>query len=828
MHVPQKILMFIGALLLSACAATSPPSFLQLSGMKMSLNRPVRGITAQAISRDGSRLITVDNAQDLGNAVSAASGSLHLWDLAQGRQLRTISIHDLLHIAAVAISPDGRYAVIGGQPSANQSSIGLWDLDSGKQIRNFPSLQKEVLCVAFSPDGKSLLATQDTHVFLFDTKSGEVIRQFNVVPQASILPLPKYLVAAFTPDGYYIVTGGADSILRMWDIKSGLKVQHFAGHEKGLKGGITGIAISSDSQFIFTSAAGDDSARTWDITTGKLLQKISGHDGFLHGGGETTLSPDDKFGFIASQHPALWDLTTGRKTTSFYLDRSTSTDSTQETPAAALFHPNGKSLFLHAGDGAIRLFDTTTGREQAMLVSFDNDEWIIITAEGYYNGSIKGADYLIANIGGKSFPIERFYDTFYRPDIVMAALQGEDVRNIAPLTMSLAVNSPPPTAGFATIPSNTDQDKIKVCYQVSSTGGGIGEVRLFHNGKLIVSDGYYRDLVRSPSEKIQLMAMDGAAIHEQMRSVAISELTKPMAITSHEKGASFTDCKEIDTVAGDNEIAITAFNKGNTLQSPVQTIQFRSTKTPPTPHLYILSIGAKKFKEKAVNLKYAAKDATDIQQKLSNRATTLFPQGNIHLELLVNENANKANILRKINELSSIIRPEDNFILFIASHGILLQNQSYMLTSDYNGMLNDADTISSNEFVDITKKIKSLNQLFIFDSCQAGGIDTIVNNLYEARIFVLAKKMGVPLFASTTSVQNALDGFQGNGIFTHCLLEGLDNKQEADVNNDKIISISEFGTFAQQATIMQSKKLGYQQTPLIINHGKDKPLYKTQ
>ncbi len=827
MHVPQKILMIIGVLLLSACASTPTPSFLQLSGMKMSFNRPARNITAQAISRDGSRLITVDNADDLGNTTRPARGALHLWDLTQGRQLRTISLHDLLHIATVAISPDGKYAVIGGQSPANQSSVDLWNLDRGELIRNFPSLQKEVFCIAFSPDGKSFLATQDTNVFLFNAESGEVIRQFNVAPQASILPLPKHLVAAFTPDGYYIVTGGADSVVKMWDIESGLKVQHFAGHEKGFKGGITGIAVSSDSQFIFTSAAGDDSARKWDIATGKLLQIVSGIDGFSHGPGGTALSPDDKFAFITSEHPALWDLATGKKATSFSLNRSTSADSTQKTPAAALFHPNGKSLFLPTGDGAIRLFDTTTGREQAMLVSF-NDEWIIITAEGYYNASKKGADCLTANIDGKNFPIERFYDAFYRPDIVMAALQGEDVRNIAPLTMSLAVKSPPPTAGFATIPTNTDHDKIKVCYQVSSTGGGIGEVRLFHNGKLIVSDGYYRDMVRTPTEKIQLMAMDGAAIHEQMRSMTISEISKPVVISSHEKGASFTDCKEIDTVAGGNEIAITAFNKGNTIESPAQTIQFRSTKPPPPPHLYILSIGVKKFKDKAVNLKFAAKDATDIQQKLKNRATTLFPQGNIHLELLVDENANKTNILKKINELSSIVKPEDSFVLFVASHGVLLQNQSYMLTSDYNGMLNEADTISSNEFVDIAKKIKSLNQFFIFDSCQAGGIDAIVNNLYEARIFVLAKKMGVPLFASTASVQSALDGYKGNGLFAHCLIESLDNTQEADINNDRTISISEFGSFAQQATIRLSKKFDHQQKPLMIDNDKDTPLYKKQ
>ena len=828
MRAPRKILMVFWIFLLASCAAPPPPTSLQLSGMKMNLDRPTTKITDMVLSKDGSLLVTVDNGLDSANTAGLGQGTLRLWDLVQGRQIRKMVIQDLQYIASVALSPNGKYALLGGRPTKDQSSLSLWDLESGKQVRSFPDLKKELFCVAFSPDGKSLLATHGSYVYLFNTESGEFIKQFDAGNQASILSLPRRLMAAFTPDGQYIVTGGSDAVLKMWDIETASKVQHFAGHEKGLKGGITGIAISSDSQFIFTSAAGDDTARKWDIASGQQLQRISGLDGFWHGVWGTALSPDNKYAFIAAQKPAIWDLATAKQLTSLHLDRPAAASSAQEKPVAALFHPNGKSLFLRAGDAAIKIFDTTTGREKAMLLGFDDEEWIIITAEGYYNASARGAEQLTAGLEGKDYPVARFYDAFFRPDIVMAALQGEDTRNFGPLTMSLAVKSPPPSVGFATIPSDTDAASIKLCYQASSTGGGIGEVRLFHNGKLIVSDGYYRDLVRSPSEKIQLMAMNGAAIHEQMRNVAISEFGKPVPVTSHEKGISFTDCKEVDTVAGENEVAIAAFNKGNTVQSPVQSIGFRDTRTAPSPHLYILSIGTSKYKEKTINLKYAAKDATDLQAKLGRQAATLYPAGNIHQELLINEKANKLNILKKINELSDIIRPEDGFILFVAGYGILLQNQSYMLTSDYNGILSDEDTLSSNEIVDIAKKIKSLKQLFIFDSCQAGGIDAIVNSLFEARMFVLGKKMGVHIFSSISSVQEALDGYKGNGLLTHALLDGLNNKQDADSNNDRMVSAVELGSYVTQTTTALAKKIGSQQPPLIIKGGKELLLYKMQ
>jgi len=151
-----------------------------------------------------------------------------------------------------------------------------------------------------------------------------------------------------------------------------------------------------------------------------------------------------------------------------------------------------------------------------------------------------------------------------------------------------------------------------------------------------------------------------------------------------------------------------------------------------------------------------------------------------------------------------------------------------MLTSNYDGTLREANTINSNDIVNISKKIKSLNQLFIFDACHAGGVDGIVGSLYDARMSVLAKKTGLHIYASASSVQEALDGYKGNGLFTHTLLDGLNNSEEADNNHDRTISLAELGDFAKQKTMTIARKLGYQQTPLIINFGKDNPVYNMQ
>ena len=195
----------------------------------------------------------------------------------------------------------------------------------------------------------------------------------------------------------------------------------------------------------------------------------------------------------------------------------------------------------------------------------------------------------------------------------------------------------------------------------------------------------------------------------------------------------------MDAIAGENEISITAFNKDNTVQGYMQTAKFNSTIKQEDANLYILSIGIDQYKDSTINLKYAVKDSTDIKEKLLKQAETLYKPRNIHHMILSDKDATKQNITNKITELSKMIKPNDSFILFVAGHGILLQNQYYMLTSEYDGNVNDGTMISSNEIVEISKKIKSLSQLFIFDTCHAGGVDYIVSGLYDARMSVLAK-----------------------------------------------------------------------------------------
>ncbi|PKN60278.1 MAG: hypothetical protein CVU53_03905 [Deltaproteobacteria bacterium HGW-Deltaproteobacteria-11] len=483
-----------------------------------------------------------------------------------------------------------------------------------------------------------------------------------------------------------------------------------------------------------------------------------------------------------------------------------------------------------SSDGTVRLWDQATGREIGQFVAFANNEWIVITPEGYYNSSTRGHENLNIRRGSKVYGIDQFYDVFYRPDIVTTKLKGEDIAGLVTLTVEEAIKHPPPSVKFSSVPSQTSDPKVKLCYQVQSTGGGIGEVRLFQNGKLVKSDGFYREVAaQGTMAPLKLAALNSRAVYQDMRSLTVKEKQGPGAVLMRPKGELVDECVELESIAGENEISIAAFNAPNTVQSAMGTVRFISTRKPDEPRLYILAVGIDRYSDPSIDLKYAAKDASDFLTQLSEKAITIYKPSNIHLTRLVNEQASKQSILATIEKLAAQVKHGDSFIFFNASHGLLLQSQYYIVTSSFDGRLDSsASLISSNEIVEVSKKVKSLSQLFIFDTCHAGGVDTIVSGLYDARMSVLAKKMGLHIYASAGSVQTALDGYRGNGLYTHTLLEGLKNGTTVDKDKSGTVTVKSLGSYSKELTVELSSRLGHPQTPLMINFGKDYPLYQLQ
>ena len=788
-------------------------------------------ILAVALSPDGALIVSGGSAKD----------SLKLWDAATGKEIRTFTGRiDAVH--AAAFSPDGRYVLAGGA----SHTMELWDTATGKEIRAFtgPTADDLILGVAFSPDGRlALSGGSDNTLRLWDIATGRQLRAF---------PGHSGWVSsiAFSPDGKLALSGSWDGSLRLWDIATARMIKSFTGPQgvvsagsvmtkegekvppavqivadkmvkgmTGFAGRISSVAFSPDGR-LAVSASWGNLLTLWDIGTGQGIRTFTGHQERVN---TVAFSPNGAQIISAGRDNTvkLWNVETGRVVRTY--------TGHMGDIGSIVFSRDGKRLLSGGSDGTIRLWGSQSGKEVVRFVSLKDNEWIVITPEGYYNSSGRGHGFLNVRRGDKVYVIDQFYDVFYRPDIVSAMLKGEDIRGLVTLTVEEAINNPPPTVKFASLPERTDAARLQVCYQIQSTGGGIGEVRLFQNGKLVKSDGFYREAAASTTAPLKLATLDSRAVYQDMRSLTVREKPGTGAMVAKPKGDLVEECVELDVTSGENEIGLAAFNGPNTVQSVLSTARFVSTRKPEEPHLYILAVGIDRYRDASVNLKYAAKDARDFLAQLADKTGTIYKPENIHLTSLVDEKAGKAEIMATIDRLASQVKHGDSFIFFAASHGLLLQNQYYIVTSSFDGRLDiGASLISSNEIVEVSKKVKSLSQLFIFDTCHAGGVDAIISGLYDARMSVLAKKMGLHIFASAGSVQTALDGYEGNGLYTYTLLTGLKNGRLADKERSGSVTVESLGKYSKELTSEISGKLGHPQTPLIISFGKDSKLFEVR
>lgn len=281
------------------------------------------------------------------------------------------------------------------------------------------------------------------------------------------------------------------------------------------------------------------------------------------------------------------------------------------------------------------------------------------------------------------------------------------------------------------------------------------------------------------------------------------------------------------SVPGENQIAVTAFNRDNTVQSRIASTAFVSARTAEPPRLFVLAIGINKYKstDPKDRLKMAVKDARDFVRDLMRRAGRLFGEDQVAPpELLLDAQATKAGIAARLAELAERSRPQDVVVVFVASHGVFEDDVYSIVTHDYKGYRSRNVLISGAEVLDFSKRIPAQNQLWVFDTCHAGGFDNALSGLYDSRLTVLARNVGLHVFASTNSAQEAQDSYQGNGLFTH-VLRSVMARPELDANRDGQVSALEWGEFSRHQTSEIAKRRDYDQTPMILHFGRDLPLY---
>ena len=157
----------------------------------------------------------------------------------------------------------------------------------------------------------------------------------------------------FGPNGEWLATGGADNVVRIWDVSTGRELRALRGHT----GWIKSLAASKDSDLL-VSAGNDRVIRLWNVKTGELLKSFTGHAGPI----DALVFASDGRWFVSGSSDKtvrIWNVQSDKET-------ATLSDHTGGITSLTL-SPDGKLVASGSSDTTIKIWEVATGRNLSTL-----------------------------------------------------------------------------------------------------------------------------------------------------------------------------------------------------------------------------------------------------------------------------------------------------------------------------------------------------------------------------------------------------------------------------------------------------------------------------
>ena len=195
---------------------------------------------------------------------AAADTRMHLVDARTGESEPIFSEHTMPMVLGIDVS--GNTMVSVGWDGIVRS----WDIPSRELTSEFPTVsddgrQLEVIGISPRGDRVALVFRFENAIEIWDVASGERLdNDLKLYGQYAWW-------TEFSNDGKHVFVGGTDGNLTMFDVESGVELNHFTGH----RGEVIATGISPDGEQI---VSGDSTGRiiVWDVASASRLVTLSG------------------------------------------------------------------------------------------------------------------------------------------------------------------------------------------------------------------------------------------------------------------------------------------------------------------------------------------------------------------------------------------------------------------------------------------------------------------------------------------------------------------------------------------------------------------------
>lgn len=686
------------------------------------------------------------------------------------------------HLSAMQFSNNGQLLAHGG----DGKRIVLCDATTGATLPGFAGFESDLTALAFSPNDRLLLSGYvDGSVRLWDVATKALLKTF--VTGQDHREISKL---SFSPDGAKFFAGTDDNRIHIWEARTGRELNTLR-----VLLPVTAMTVSQDGHRVAAGPQYELSVKQWDVETGKQLLKLtSDQAGRFTSTNDVRYSPfsDGTLIAAAKNRIIIWNIDDG----SIKLDISH-----RNSDFVRVSYTEDEQRIISVDRaGVIRHWDRRTGALLLTVISFENDEWIRITPEGFFDSSLNGASYLSVVNGLKIYSIRQFYQSLYRPDLVREKVSG-DVRGLVRMAASRLEIGKAIASGDApdvniTFPGQssgavTAGRILAATAVVNDRGGGVGRIEWRVNGVVVGVD----------------TQLSGNTPLQVPRNVVLE--------------------------AGDNVIQVTAYNRANLVAS--EPSQIHVTAQLPTalpnsqadqkPKLFVLIAGINKYADERIQLNFAVPDAKEVARGFRQAAADFYQS--VDINLMTDADVNAKNLDAAFNAIKQKTSERDVFVFYLAGHGKTIEGRYYFIPQDieFDGELTSeiiepsvkAHAISQEQWQGWFASVPARKSLILFDTCESG---TLIGDAGDTQALEksaandrLAEATGRSILTAASGSQEALEGYRGHGLFTLELLDAI-NRGDSDGNGK--VDVNELAAFVYaQVTEISARIYHQRQSPQI-------------